>query len=83
MKNRLQNQLSFSLLVLICAITPFGLMAQGVTTSSLSGSVTDEAGEPLIGANIVAIHVPSGTSYGTSTDIDGAFNIANMRVGGP
>lgn len=57
--------------------------SQGVTTSSLSGTVTDSGGEILIGANIMAIHTPSGTLYGTSTDIDGNYRIANMRVGGP
>ncbi|MCB0686515.1 MAG: carboxypeptidase regulatory-like domain-containing protein, partial [Saprospiraceae bacterium] len=49
----------------------------------MSGTVADASGEPLIGANVVAVHLPSGTTYGTSTDIDGTFNIANMRVGGP
>ncbi|MCB0665436.1 MAG: carboxypeptidase regulatory-like domain-containing protein, partial [Saprospiraceae bacterium] len=84
MKRLLQNQ--FCLFVLALAVNLVfqqGLFAQGVTTSSLSGTVTDASGEPLIGANVVAIHLPSGTTYGTSTDIDGTFNIANMRVGGP
>ncbi len=57
--------------------------AQGVTTSSMRGVVRDEAGEPLPGANVVATHMPSGTQYGTATNIDGVFFIPNMRVGGP
>ncbi|WP_317168157.1 TonB-dependent receptor [Leptobacterium flavescens] len=57
--------------------------SQGVTTSALGGKVTDNVGEPLAGANVVAIHVPSGTKYGAVTDFDGLYRISNMRVGGP
>ncbi len=58
-------------------------VAQGVTTSSLQGKITDTNGEPLIGANILAVHQPSGTTYGTSTDLEGNYRIPGMRVGGP
>lgn len=59
-------------------------MAQGVTTSSMNGRLVDkESGEPLIGANVVAVHVPTGSTYGNSTNLDGVYRISNMRVGGP
>ncbi|HEY3430436.1 MAG TPA: TonB-dependent receptor, partial [Cyclobacteriaceae bacterium] len=57
--------------------------AQGVTTSSVSGQVLDEAGEALPGASIVAVHNPTGTQYGTSSRADGRFNLPNLRIGGP
>lgn len=53
------------------------------TNASVRGQVVDSNGEPLPGANVVAIHVPSGTEYGTSTGGDGTYNLPNMRVGGP
>jgi outer membrane receptor for ferrienterochelin and colicin len=57
-----------------------------VTTSSINGRIMetiDTAQEPLLGATIVALHGPTGTNYGTSTDIEGYYRISNMRVGGP
>ena len=72
------------LLLLLFLIVGIGAgFAQGVTTSSINGKVTDAAGTPLSGANIVALHNPSGTKYGAITDFDGYFRIVNMRVGGP
>ena len=56
---------------------------QGVTTSSITGQISDESGGPLPGANIIAVHEPSGTEYGITTNEDGRYTIPNMRVGGP
>jgi len=41
------------------------------TQRTIKGMVTDEAGEALIGANVVA----KGSSIGTVTDVDGAYSI--------
>ena len=59
------------------------VFSQGVTTSSLGGKVTDNTGEPLLGASVVAVHVPTGTTYGAATDFDGFYRISGMRSGGP
>ncbi|MCH8569144.1 MAG: carboxypeptidase regulatory-like domain-containing protein [Balneolales bacterium] len=74
---------SYSLLFILMLLFPVAVWGQGVTTSSLTGVVTDDTGETLPGANITAVHVPSGTSYGTTTRMDGTYRINNMRVGGP
>ena len=63
-------------------LTVFSASAQ-VTTSSLSGSVTDENHEPLVGAAVIAVHVPSGTQYAAITNTQGRFNLNGMRAGGP
>ncbi len=57
--------------------------SQGVTTASIGGKVTSTAGEPLIGATVIALHVPSGATYGAAADFDGYYRISNMRTGGP
>ncbi len=59
------------------------LLAQGVTTTALTGIVTSDKGEAIVGANVVAVHGPTGTKYGGTTRSNGQYNIPNMRVGGP
>lgn len=54
-----------------------------VTTSNIRGQITDENNEPLPGATVLAVHQPTGTEYGTVTNIDGRVNLLNLRIGGP
>lgn len=65
-------------------LLPIGLGAQGVTTASIFGQITDgSTGDPLIGATVQAVHTPSGTTYGNVTDVNGFFRLPGLRVGGP
>jgi hypothetical protein len=66
------------LVFVVCSV-----QAQGVTTGATAGVATDSAGTPLDGVRVVAVHGPSGTTYGTVTRADGRFNLPGMRVGGP
>jgi outer membrane receptor protein involved in Fe transport len=68
-----------TLLLLLCVVT----MHAQVTTSSITGSVRDSRGEALIGATVRATHGPSGTTYGATTNVEGRYNIPNVRIGGP
>lgn len=77
------KRLSAVRLFLLTAIIPIALFGQGVTTSSITGFVTDDQGEAMLGANVVAVHTPSGTKYGTTVQPGGAYTIVNMKVGGP
>ena len=71
------------LLLLILSLLTTGLAFSQVTTSSMSGVVLDEKGQTIPGATIVAVHTPTGTNYSTATRVDGRFNLANIRIGGP
>ena len=53
-----------------------------VTTSSISGRVADSEGA-VVGAAVVATHVPSGTNYYSITDKNGAYRINAVTPGGP
>ena len=54
------------LLVLMVSLVGFTLAQR-----TISGTITDDVGEPLIGASIVA----KGTTVGTITDIDGSYSL--------
>lgn len=68
--------------VLFSILSSFSLMGQ-VTTSTINGKVTDQNGEGIPGATVVAEHTPSGTKYGAVSTTDGRYVLVNLRVGGP
>ena len=68
--------------LLLMMLTMSILSYAQVTTSSMSGRVTDGK-DALIGATVKATHEPSGTTYGAVTDNEGRFSIQGMRPGGP
>jgi len=78
----MKNFYQFLCFIALMLFSAVGL-AQGVTTASINGQVTEANGDPLPGANVVAVHTPSGTKYGVATDFDGYYRISNMRTGGP
>jgi len=54
-----------------------------VTTTSIVGFVKDAAGKGLVGANIQAVHEPTGSRFRTQTGTDGRYTLPQLRVGGP
>jgi len=60
-----------------------GLIGQGVTTAGLGGSVTDQDGKLLVGADIVAVYTPTGAQYGAATRSSGAYTILKHESGWP
>ncbi len=70
------------LLLIFALSSTFFLHAQ-VTTSSITGKITDATSNGLRGATISAKHLPSGTVYNTVSNETGNFNIQGMRTGGP
>ena len=50
---------------------------QAFAQSAVSGKVTDEAGEPCVGANVLI----KGTTTGTMTDLDGNYSLPHVKQG--
>ena len=69
-----ETQVVFCLSVLWMLSLASSLHAQ---TWNINGNVTDEQGEPIIGANVVI----QGTGTGTITDVEGNFKLASVTKG--
>ncbi len=78
----LTSSIQRMMIVFMSLLACLGINAQ-VTTSAISGQVTESNGDPLIGVAVVAVHQPTGTRYGASTNLDGYYAIDGMRSGGP
>lgn len=84
MKNLSRTLSSLFCLILLAVVAlPTRVGAQGVTSSSLGGVVTDASGNPVVGAQVTAVETKSGTRYETVTRGGGRWDIANVLAGGP
>ena len=63
--------LSFALVLFVALSVTAG------TTGKIAGRVTDDAGNPLVGATVMVV----GTSYGAMTDANGEYFIINLQPG--
>jgi hypothetical protein len=59
------------------------LLAQGITTGSVRGHVTDESGNPVVGAVLSLVNSQTGLRYSGVTREGGAYDIENVTPGGP
>ncbi len=53
------------------------------TTSSMVGFITNADGSPAAGATVEIVHAPSGTRSIATTNAEGRYSAAGLRVGGP
>ena len=62
---------SLSAILCLLMLSPATVAAQGTTTGSLTGVITDAQGGVLPGATVLATHTPTGTTYDGTTDGQG------------
>jgi hypothetical protein len=70
------------LMIFAVFMVPLLLTAQ-VTTGIITGTVKDNKEQALVGATVTTIHLPTGTTYSTTSRKGGSFNLPNLKVGGP
>ena len=80
MNKRLGIQFLFWLLASL--VTMASAFAQN-TSAALNGRITDPAGNPVVGATVEIVHVPSNTVRTDVTNADGRYTAQGLRVGGP
>jgi hypothetical protein len=83
MKRRWTTAAALLFAVLAGILAPAALQAQGVTTSAISGRVTNAEGEPVAGAQIVAVNTATGTESRVVTRADGRYLLTGLQPGGP
>ncbi|MEO8560517.1 MAG: TonB-dependent receptor [bacterium] len=70
-------------LAALVSLLPGRLVAQGITTGAIAGSVTDDAGRPLAGVQVVIRNRTTGFTVGAQTRDDGRYRVQNLEPGGP
>jgi len=82
MKNLVLTTIALCTFATMLAL-PTRTFAQGTTSSSLGGTVTDASGNPVVGATISVVDTSSNTRYDSVTRAGGRWDISNVRTGGP
>jgi hypothetical protein len=80
----MQKIYSLGLGIVICALVALlcGANAWGQdVTASITGTVTDSSGAPLAGAMVTAKDMDRGTTWPSTTNNDGLYNILRIPVG--
>ena len=71
----------------LAALAGFLLLSLGAyaqtASMNLTGSVQSDAQQPLPGAAITVIHLPSGLRYAAASDATGRFAVPKLLAGGP
>lgn len=67
---------------LLAVVSSMNVVAQ-VTTSSMTGVIKTDKGDPLVGATITLKHEPTGSVFTVLTRTGGRFDVANIPPGGP
>lgn len=68
--------------LLLAIVSSMNVVAQ-VTTSSMTGVIKTDKGEPLVGATVTLKHEPTGSVFTVVTRAGGRFDVANLPPGGP
>jgi iron complex outermembrane receptor protein len=65
--------------VFLVPVALLALFSAGAAAQVISGRVTDEAGQPLVGAQVVATNLTTSALTGSLTDQDGRYSVTGLR----
>ena len=74
--------LKFKTLLSVVFLFVISIGSAQITSSSVTGSVV-EGSSPVGEASITLIHLPTNSSFETTTNKQGRFSFDNLNVGGP
>ena len=72
----------FTALAVLLAASSVGAQAPADATS-VDGTVRSEQGNPVTGATLISLHLPTGTRRVATSDPQGRFSMSPMLEGGP
>ena len=67
----------------LVALAPVAAVHAQSTTAQLRGSVVDASGQPVSGATVTILHVPTGSVSVATTSDNGSYFESGLRPGGP
>ena len=71
------KQKTFTRFLLLMMVGLFAAATASAQTGKITGKVTDEKGEAVVGASVII----EGTTIGSATDMDGVYLIDNVTPG--
>src|SRR4051812_22718429 len=75
------RELRVMVVVLSALLLAGDVMAQGGSTAQISGTVRDESGGVLPGADVTATQTETGVMRSVVTDANGAYVLSNLPLG--
>ena len=58
-------------------------LAQGLVSSTLTGTLLDSSGKAIVGAKVTAVHTPTNATFKAVSSPNGRFSFTGLPVGGP
>ncbi|HEY5228990.1 MAG TPA: TonB-dependent receptor, partial [Opitutaceae bacterium] len=80
---KLSRSCIWSAAVALTLVLANSMFAQGVTTSGLSGFVSDKSGKPISGATVTVVLNATGARYIATTRTTGQYSLSGLATGGP
>src|SRR5471032_2265427 len=80
---KLSSSCIWSVAIALTLALANSMFAQGVTTSGLSGFVTDKSGKAITGATVTVVQNSTGARYIATTRTTGQYSLSGLATGGP